>query len=110
MITNYHIFSYFLGLSIPKGSTPDQAATYLPVMKAFLRVMESAQPSTPEVNSLLVQIRDLNQKVPKEQNLMKDLFGKLGLDNLENIGLPASGDILVDVNGVRSVNTNWGKD
>ena len=77
-------------------------------MTAFLRVMQSSQPSTPEINSLLVKIRELNQKVPNEQNLMKDFFGKLGLDNLENIGISTSGDILVDVNGVRSVNTNWG--
>ena len=75
-------------------------------MKAFMRVMESDQPSTPEINSLMVQIRDLYQKVPKEQNLMKDFFGKLGLDNLAFFF--TTGDILVDINGVRNVRTIWG--
>merc|ERR1712241_1140931 len=86
-----------------KEAKTNQGAIYLPIMKAFLRVMKTDQPSTPEVNSLMVQIRDLSQNVPEEQNLLKSFFAKLGLNNFQDMGLLASGPILVDINGVRSV-------
>jgi len=90
-----------------QGISPDQRATYLPVMRALLRVMESSRPSVQDVNNLMVLTRDLNRKVPKNQNLLGN-FNNFGIDNLESMGLPETGDIITTVNGVPSIQTTFG--
>lgn len=90
-----------------QGITPDQRATYLPVMKALLKVMESNRPSIQDINTLMVLTRELNKKVPKGQNLLGN-FGNFGIDNLESMGLPEYGDIITNVNGVPHIRTEFG--
>merc|ERR1711935_654206 len=48
-----------------QGIIPEQRATYLPVMKALLKVMQTSQPSTQDLNTLMILTRELNKKVPK---------------------------------------------
>merc|ERR1712083_956898 len=94
--------------SIPnQGITPDQRATYLPVMKALLKVMETNRPAVQDINNLMVLTRELNKKVPKGQNLLGN-FGNFGIDNLESMGLPETGDIVTRVNGVPHIKTSFG--
>merc|ERR1712227_365054 len=90
-----------------QGITPDQRATYLPVMKALLKVMESNRPSIQDINTLMVLTRELNKKVPKGQNLLGN-FGNFGIDNLESMGLPEYGDIITNVNGIPHIRTTFG--
>merc|ERR1712242_374338 len=46
--------------SIPNQRiTPDQRATYLPVMKALLKVMETNRPAVQDINNLMVLTREL---------------------------------------------------
>merc|ERR1712227_833554 len=90
-----------------QGITPDQRATYLPVMKALLKVMESNGPSVQDINTLMVLTRELNKKVPKGQNLLGN-FGNFGIDNLESMGLPEYGDIITNVNGSPHIRTEFG--
>ena len=97
----------FPGSFPDQGITPDQRATYLPVMKALLKVMESNRPSIQDINTLMVLTRELNKKVPKGQNLLGN-FGNFGIDNLESMGLPAYGDIITSVNGVPHIRTEFG--
>ena len=56
-------------LSFPLSSqnqlTPAQRQALLPVMESVLRVMESDKPSVNDVNTLMVQVRDLLKKVPE---------------------------------------------
>ena len=91
-----------------QGISPDQRATYLPVMKALLKVMESNRPSIQDINTLMVLTRELNKKVPKGQNLLGN-FGNFGIDNLESMGLPEYGDIITNVNGAPHIRTEFGK-
>lgn len=87
--------------------TPQQRAQYLPVMKALLKVMETKTPSAQDVNTLMVLTRDLSAQVPKGQNLLGN-FGNFGLEGLESMGLPESGDIIVNVDGEPHIRTQWG--
>ena len=106
----YLQFFTFLGSnSLPaKPITPEQRATYLPIFKALLKVMETQTPAPHDINTLLVRTRDLNRKVPKGQNLLGD-FANFGVSGIESMGLPASGDIIVTINGAPHVKTNFGK-
>merc|ERR1712241_1240032 len=94
-----------------QGITPDQRATYLPVMQALLKVMSSKRPAAQDINNLLVVTRELNKKVPKGQNLLGS-FGSgdinFGIDNLESMGLPETGDLIQSVNGVPHIKTTFG--
>jgi len=90
--------------------TAEQRATYLPVMKALLKVMSTSTPAAQDINTLLLATRELNKKVPKGSNLLGGLSGGLsfGIDNLEGMGLPQSGDVVVAVNGVPHIKTTFG--
>ena len=88
--------------------TPQQRAQYLPVMQALLKVMETKYPSAQDINTLMVLTRDLSNQVPKGQNLLGN-FGNFGLEGMESMGLPESGDIIVNVDGTPHIRTQWGK-
>ena len=75
--------------------------TYLPVMKALLKVMETDRPAPKDINTLLILTRELTKN------------GKVGfalgsLDGIEEI-LPPTGDVIVSVNGIPHIKTQWGK-
>merc|ERR1712212_263686 len=98
---------YELGSIPAQRITPEQRATYLPIMKALLKVMQTTKPSSQDLNTLMVLTRELNKKVPKGQNLLGGI-GNFGLDNLESMGLPEYGDIITNVNGVPHIRTTFG--
>jgi len=96
----------FGGLPL-QGITADQRATYLPVMRALLKVMNTDRPAPSDINTLMVATRELNKKVPKGQNLLGN-FGDFGIGDLESMGLPETGDIVVDIDGIPHIRTQWG--
>ena len=135
MHTIYYLFDLILILGAFGGQnamTPQQRAQYLPVMQALLRVMETKYPSAQDINTLMVLTRDLSNQVPKGQNLLGS-FGGFGLEGIffllilffliykisfyyyfsfegmESMGLPESGDIIVNVDGTPHIRTQWGK-
>ena len=85
--------------------TPQQRAQYLPVMQALLKVMETKYPAAQDINTLMVLTRDLSNQ---GQNLLGN-FGNFGLGSMESMGLPESGDIIVNVDGTPHIRTQWGK-
>ena len=97
--------------------TPAQRAVLLPVMESLLRVMETSKPSVRDVNTLMVQVRDLLKQVPEGK--MPDLrqygfdvdslpFG-MDLETLKNVALPETGDIAVTENGQDKIVTGFGE-
>jgi len=90
-----------------QGFTAEQRALYLPSMRALLRVMESDRQNPQDINNLLVETRELNKKVPKGQNVLAN-FGSFGIDGLESMGLPESGDIINNVDGIPHIRTTFG--
>lgn len=91
-----------------QGFTAEQRALYLPSMRALLRVMESDRQNPQDINNLLVETRELNKKVPKGQNVLAN-FGSFGIDGLESMGLPESGDIITNVDGIPHIRTTFGQ-
>ena len=81
-------------------------------MRALLKVMSTNRPSARDINDLLIKTRELNKRVPKGKNLLGS-FGfnniDFGIDNLEDMGLPKSGDLVKDVKGVPNIKTTFGK-
>jgi len=90
-----------------QGFTAEQRALYLPSMRALLRVMESDMQNPQDINNLLVETRELNKKVPKGKNVLAN-FGSFGIDGLESMGLPESGDIITNVDGIPHIRTTFG--
>jgi len=90
-----------------QGFTAEQRALYLPSMRALLRVMESDRQNPQDINNLLVETRELNKKVPKGKNVLAN-FGSFGIDGLESMGLPESGDIITNVDGIPHIRTTFG--
>ena len=83
-------------------------------MRALLKVMETNRPSGQDVNTLLVATRELNKKVPKDQNILGSIgnfgdFGNFGIDGLESMGLPESGDMITNIDGIPHIRTTFGK-
>jgi len=100
-----------------QGITADQRAIYLPVMRALLKVMEAGdRPAAQDINTLLVATRELNKKIPKGGNALGGLgnfgglegLGGFGIDDLESMGLPATGDMIVSVDGIPHIRTTFG--
>ena len=56
----------------------------------------------------MILTRDLTNQIPKDQNILTSLRG-FGLDGLETIGLPESGDIVINVEGVPHIKTKFGE-
>ena len=102
----------FGGFGINQGITSEQRATYLPVMKALLKVMSTKRPAAQDINNLLIVTRELNKKVPKGQNLLGN-FGSgdlnFGVDDLESMGLPETGDLIITVKGTPHIKTTFGE-
>merc|ERR1712241_1165054 len=85
-----------------------ERAQYLPVMQALLNVMETNRPSPQDINTLMVLTRDLARQSNGASSDLFGQFGGFGLDGLESMGLPESGDIIVPVNGIPHIKTQWG--
>ena len=56
----------------------------------------------------MILTRELTEQIPKNENLLTSIGG-FGLDGLETIGLPESGDIVIDVGGVPHIKTEFGE-
>ena len=97
-----------------QGISADQRAIYLPVMRALLKVMEAGNKPTPQdINTLFIATRELNEKVPQDTNLLggfgsNGAFGGFDISGLKNMGLPSTGDIVINVDGVPHVKTTFG--
>ena len=89
--------------------TSQERAQYLPIMQALLKVMETNKPSPQDINTLLKMSRDLAKKTPKGQGFEIPFIGGFGIDNIESMGLPETGDIIKTVNGVPMIKTKFGK-
>ena len=115
--TLYFLFTGSFPLSSQNELTRGQRATLLPVMESLLRVMETSKPSVRDVNTLMVQVRDLLKQVPEGK--MPDLrqygfdvdslpFG-MDLETLKNVALPKTGDIAITENGQDKIVTGFGE-
>ena len=97
-----------------QGITAEQRAIYLPAMRALLKVMEDgSRLNAQDINTLFLATRELNKRVPKGQNLLGNFgetggFGGFDIVGLENMGLPQTGDIVINVDGVPHVKTTFG--
>ena len=82
-------------------------------MKALLKVMETKTPAPEDVNTLLILTRDLLKKVPKGQAIptlgFGSAFGQFGLEGVENMGLPETGDIIVNIGNEAHIKTIFGR-
>ena len=83
-------------------------------MRALLAVMQTNRPSPQDINTLMIATRDLNRNVPKGGTGFRGIgnlgnFGGFGINDLESMGLPASGDMVANVNGVPHIRTSFGK-
>ena len=90
--------------------SPQERAQYLPVMEALLRVMETSTPSPQDINELLIRSRDLTNQIPGGGAMQ--LFGQIGgfgIDDIEFMGLPETGDIIINVEGEPHIRTQFGK-
>ena len=58
----------------------------------------------------MILTRELTSQIPKSENLLTSIGG-FGLDfvGLETIGLPETGDIVIDVGGVPHIKTEFGE-
>ena len=56
----------------------------------------------------MILTRELTEQIPKNENLLTSIGG-FGLDGLETIGLPESGDIVINVEGVPHIKTKFGE-
>ena len=97
--------------------TPAQRNILLPVMESLVKVMESDKPSVSDVNTLMIQVRDLLKQVPEGYVPNLRQFGldvdsvSLGLDleTLKTVALPETGDIAITENGQDKIVTSFGK-
>lgn len=90
-----------------KNRTPfGKRSQYLPVMKALLKVMESKRSSPNDVNTLMILTRDLLKHIPNDQfNFGPNSW----LGKVIDMGLPESGDIIVNINRIPHITTQWGE-
>jgi len=93
--------------------TLEQRNTFLPIMEVLLRVMSTSTPAPEDINTLLVLTRDLTRDgdIPTDEfgNSIPGFagFNELGIE-LDDGGLLEDGDIIVDVDGVPHINTQFG--
>ena len=75
--------------------------------------METKTPAPEDVNTLLILTRDLLKKVPKGQAIptlgFGSAFGQFGLEGVENMGLPETGDIIVNIGNEAHIKTIFGR-
>ena len=95
--------------------TLEQRNTFLPIMEVLLKVISTSTPAPEDINTLLVLTRDLTNDadIPTDEfgNSIPGFagFNELGIE-LDDGGLLEDGDIIVDVDGVPHINTQFGKD
>ena len=98
--------------------TQQERARFLPVMEALLKVMQTNRPAPEDVNTLLKLSRDLSKYVPKgEAGQFGDLAGLfagqfgdfIDIDNMEDMGIPKTGDVIKNVNGRPHIQTTFGE-
>merc|ERR1712037_877962 len=82
----------------------EQRNQFLPVMKALYKVMETSTPAPEDVNTLLVLTRDLTKDLPGGGSGLPVIAGF----NIDNMGLLPEGDVIVDIEGVPYINTQFG--
>ena len=98
---------YILSLSGSMNRLPnDQLAQYFIIMKALLNVMESSNPSPNDINTLMVLTRDLIRQIPEGSIQLPFNFGS---NDISNVGLPETGDIIVNIREVPHIVTQMGK-
>ena len=98
---------YILSLSGSMNRLPnDQLAQYFIIMKALLNVMESSNPSPNDINTLMVLTRDLIRQIPEGSIQLPFNFGS---NDISNVGLPETGDIIVNIREVPHIVTKMGK-
>lgn len=99
-------------ITFSNGLTEQDRALYLPIMKALLKVMETNRPAPEDVNTLLILTRDLLKKVPKGQSIptlgFGSAFSQFGLDGIKNMGLPETGDIIINIGNQPHIKTSFG--
>merc|ERR1712149_45269 len=78
---------------------------YLPVMRALLKVMETSTPAPEDVNTLLVLTRELTKNIPEGTNNLIPSFNGF---NVEGMGLPEEGDVIVQYKGIPHIVTQFG--
>merc|ERR1711992_270047 len=78
---------------------------YLPVMRALLKVMETSTPAPEDVNTLLVLTRELTKNIPEGTNNVIPSFNGI---NVQNMGLPEDGDVIVQYKGIPHIVTQFG--
>ena len=74
-------------------------------MKALYKVMETSTPAPEDVNTLLVLTRDLTKDLPGGGSGLPIIAGF----NIDNMGLLPEGDVIVDIEGVPYINTQFGE-
>jgi len=102
-------------LGSKKELTPAQRDVLLPVMEALLKTLETDNPSAEDMNTLMIQVRNLLKTVPEgdmpdlsQYGFDADVAMGMDLDTLKNVALPETGDIVVSENGQNVVNTGFG--
>merc|ERR1712210_188388 len=83
----------------------DQLAQYFIIMKALLKVMESSNPSPNDINTLMVLTRDLIRQIPEGSIQLPFNFGS---NDISNVGLPETGNIIVNIREVPHIVTKMG--
>merc|ERR1712150_241195 len=79
--------------------------------KNLMSRLETNRPSPQDVNNLLKLSRDLARNSPKGQFQIPVGglgFGGFGIDDIESMGLPETGDVIKTVNGVPNIKTKFG--
>merc|ERR1712156_807099 len=99
-----------IGLSARNALGLEKRNEFLPVLKALLKVMETSTPAPKDVNTLLVLSRDLNKDIPKGEGgrSLPGFSGFPGVDLNGDLGLVENGDVIVDVEGVPHILTQFG--
>ena len=91
----------------------EQRNTFLPIMEVLIKVLNTSTPATEDINTLLLYTRNLTRDadIPKDEfgNAIPGFggFNDLGI-SLDGGGLLEDGDIIVDVEGVPNINTQFG--
>ena len=86
-------------------------------MEALLKAMETDEPSAEDMNTLMIEVRNLLKAVPEGETPDLEQFGLdsysipfgLDLDTLKNVALPETGDIVVSEDGQDMVITGFGR-
>jgi len=91
--------------------SPEQRAEQLPVMRLLVKVMETDKPDPADVNELLVLTRDLqkNSLNNGKAGFLGGFGAGFGLAGIEGMGLPETGEIIENVDGVPHINTQFGQ-